>query len=816
MLFILFTIFGMNISLSSAELPSDFPVPIITANTNPSSGYYFCGMMPGATADTKYFNYLMVLDSLGSPFIYKKVGAKLNQLPMNFMQSPNGLLVYTIKTPTLGGFFIADSTLKTLDSINNTTSFVIFPYFQLMPNGHYMVILFEYEPYDLSKVFIGGDPNASIRSSTIYELDRDKNIVFKWRSLDNFNLKDSYEDTLAAAYATPHTNNIFLDYDGNYLLSSRHLSEITKLNSKTGDIIWRLGGKNNQFSFLNEHEENAPNYFSYQHDIRRLSNGNISIFDNGTQHKPNPYSRGAEYKLDEVNKTATLVWEYRPQPDIYAVANGSCQTMPNGNRVIGWGEASGSGSPGISELNPDNSLAFEIFFQSGFKSMRAEKHPFIYNKPSAKIVGKEVLQYNTYKFEDPAKNIYTCVEMTMTKLEEIFYSMIDVYKYEFSPLHPDFEEESAPFIFNKRLVIKDIYIKSFDVEVRFNASCLGITYKPEEYKVYRRDTVGIGKFVQLPTVYDSGTGDLVINTTILGEFIFGIPQKNTKPATPAVISPENQAEVNQNLPVKLDWIPKGYFTASHIQLSKDVNFTTTLVNDTIKSINFTLSSLESGSTYYWRVRSFNGTIPSDWSEIFTFKPSAPFIKLITPVGGERLIKDSIKKIIRWNKNISSLVKIELLKNGEFNLLIKDSLNSPTGGFAWKIPTSVLLDSNYKIRISSLTDNNLISVSEDDFAIIADPTDVNDLSSENSGIIISNYPNPFNNSTTFEFSIKESGKTIIRLYDINGKESKVIYSDYLESGLHRFIWTFENSLPGAYLYEISVGNKSKTGKLIYIK
>ena len=117
----------------------------------------------------------------------------------------------------------------------------------------------------------------------------------------------------------------------------RHLSSIVKINRKTGDVMWILGGKQNEFTFINEHGENAPTYFSYQHDISVLPNGNFTLFDNGEQHSPN-YSRGVEYKLDVPNKTATLVWEYRHLPnDIYAAAMGSVERLPNGNYIVGWG-----------------------------------------------------------------------------------------------------------------------------------------------------------------------------------------------------------------------------------------------------------------------------------------------------------------------------------------------------------------------------------------------------------------------------------------------------------------------------------------------
>ena len=73
-----------------------------------------------------------------------------------------------------------------------------------------------------------------------------------------------------------------------------------------------------------------------------LPNGNISLFDNGTQHTPQ-YSRGVEYRLDEQAKTATMVWDYRHVPDYYVSIQGGLQTLPNGNRVLGWGSAANDG-----------------------------------------------------------------------------------------------------------------------------------------------------------------------------------------------------------------------------------------------------------------------------------------------------------------------------------------------------------------------------------------------------------------------------------------------------------------------------------------
>ena len=72
-----------------------------------------------------------------------------------------------------------------------------------------------------------------------------------------------------------HCNAIEVDADGHLLISSRNISEVTKVNRQTGEVIWHLGGKLNEFDF------GAEIGFSRQHDIRHLENGNIMLFDNG-------------------------------------------------------------------------------------------------------------------------------------------------------------------------------------------------------------------------------------------------------------------------------------------------------------------------------------------------------------------------------------------------------------------------------------------------------------------------------------------------------------------------------------------------------
>ena len=47
-----------------------------------------------------------------------------------------------------------------------------------------------------------------------------------------------------------HGNGLAVANDGNLLLSSRNQSEVTKINLQTGEVMWRFGGKANQFKII--------------------------------------------------------------------------------------------------------------------------------------------------------------------------------------------------------------------------------------------------------------------------------------------------------------------------------------------------------------------------------------------------------------------------------------------------------------------------------------------------------------------------------------------------------------------------------------
>ena len=161
-----------------------------------------------------------------------------------------------------------------------------------------------------------------------------------------------------------HANSLEWD-NGGILISANTQNAVIKIRYPQGDIVWRLGGydaKRSDFVL-----ENDPlNGFSRQHSVRKLPNGNILLFDNGVEH-PNPRARAAEYRLDFKRMTATLVWEYRAEPEYgYRNCCGAVQRLSDGNTLITWGgwetelQPKRGSLPIATEVNEAKQVVFEI------------------------------------------------------------------------------------------------------------------------------------------------------------------------------------------------------------------------------------------------------------------------------------------------------------------------------------------------------------------------------------------------------------------------------------------------------------------------
>ncbi|RLC51596.1 MAG: hypothetical protein DRH79_05980 [Candidatus Cloacimonadota bacterium] len=85
----------------------------------------------------------------------------------------------------------------------------------------------------------------------------------------------------------------------------------------------------------------------------------------------------------------------------------------------------------------------------------------------------------------------------------------------------------------------------------------------------------------------------------------------------------------------------------------------------------------------------------------------------------------------------------------------------------------------------------------------------------------NYPNPFNPSTNIAYSIKESGKVTLQVYNIRGQLIKTLIDEVNEPGEHAVTWNGKNIAnksvaSGIYFYKLKTDDFQQTKKMIMLK
>ena len=219
---------------------------------------------------------------------------------------------------------------------------------------------------DLSAV--GGPVDGVVLDGIVQEVDIETGeVLFEWHSLDHVGLEESYYEPppdLEAAFDYFHINSIDPIPDGYLTISARRTSAVYKVDRKTGEVVWRLGGKNERL------RDGSGTRTDWQHDARRHPDNTITIFDNGGV-KKDEQSRGIVVEVDEDDMRATLVGEYTHPDKILAATQGNVQVLPNGNVFVGWGS-----EPSFSEFCPDGKLLFDASFPSEVESYRAFRFPW--------------------------------------------------------------------------------------------------------------------------------------------------------------------------------------------------------------------------------------------------------------------------------------------------------------------------------------------------------------------------------------------------------------------------------------------------------
>jgi Arylsulfotransferase (ASST) len=236
--------------------------------------------------------------------------------------------------------------------------------FQIARNDVAYVTAFNPIRCDLNP--IKGASDGTITDTAIQEIDMKTGLVrWEWHSLDHVGAEESEVETPAGP--TPwdyfHLNSIDPQPDGNILISARSTWAGYQLQGGTGKVLWRLGGNKSSFKM------GPGTRTAWQHDGRMLADGDVTLFDDGSNPQVHSQSRAIRIRLDLATHEASLVSSYtHPNSPLLAASQGNMQTLPDGNTVVGYG-----GVPAISEyaarggLLLDAHLPFDMSFYRAFR-----------------------------------------------------------------------------------------------------------------------------------------------------------------------------------------------------------------------------------------------------------------------------------------------------------------------------------------------------------------------------------------------------------------------------------------------------------------
>lgn len=233
--------------------------------------------------------------------------------------------------------------------------------FVITSNDTALLTIYDPIPADLTS--LGGPELGWLYDGVFQEIDiATGELLFEWRSSDfyppessHFPLNDrGHERTLGYDYY--HMNSIDKDDQGRYLVSGRHTHTVTCVDGTTGQVLWTLGGKHNDFQ---DESDGAATDFSWQHDARWRSANSITLLNNNANGEEDSSrdSVGLFIDLDIPARQAKVRTTYAHPQGFMATSQGNLQVLDSGNVLVGWGH-----SAAFTEYTPDGKIVCDVHF----------------------------------------------------------------------------------------------------------------------------------------------------------------------------------------------------------------------------------------------------------------------------------------------------------------------------------------------------------------------------------------------------------------------------------------------------------------------
>lgn len=274
-----------TITYNIQSLPQMFPDFSVDNKTN-QKGYVLTSLFGDLNRDP---SYSFVLDMDGNIVYYRG-----NTIPnrslfhLKKFTLPDGKIRYATHSQidekerimwSRGYYIVLDDKFNVLDRVKllktdrHDEMYADEHDFIILGDKHYIT----YAIYNKEVTLPSGEVVNAVHN--VIQEQKNGKVVFEWLGEDNlFLLESSFEKYLHYVFRNPdylHINSLYIDpKDDNLIASSAGGSFVMKINRKTADIMWILGGNNDQFNISKDLT------FLRQHDAKKLPDDRLVLFDN--------------------------------------------------------------------------------------------------------------------------------------------------------------------------------------------------------------------------------------------------------------------------------------------------------------------------------------------------------------------------------------------------------------------------------------------------------------------------------------------------------------------------------------------------------
>lgn len=269
--------------------------------------------------------------------------------------------------------------------------------------------------------------------------------------------------------------------------------------------------------------------------------------------------------------------------------------------------------------------------------------------------------------------------------------------------------------------------------------------------------------------------------------------------------------------VELAWETGGLSEDVKLALFKGNSYHKTIANTAPNTGSFVWEVPESvgqGDDYRFRVRSTDDFQLVDFSDAFFSVgpgPNTPSLTMTNPNGGETWTLGETVSVQWETNNVEGNVKLALFEGNTYRKTIVNS-TANDGEYTWEVPGWLPTGDNFRVRVRSTEDISIVDFSDAYFSLV-------DQGAQQETTLLSvegNYPNPFNPETTIRYQLTAPTHVAVAVYDVTGRKVAQLIDGPQAAGAQTVRFDASHLPSGFYLYRVSAGAQSLTGKMLLLK